>query len=171
MKDKCHMSDEEWKKKLDKVQFAVTRKKCTEKPFTGKYWDAKDQGVYRCVCCGQDLFASSAKFDSGCGWPSFCEPVDKERLEEAVDKTHNMNRTEVLCGECQAHLGHVFEDGPEPSGLRYCINSAALYLDKEAQDEPDQGDTQEIEPAGLAMPEDVDLADWIEPEDLDQTRD
>ena len=118
MKDKCHMSDEEWKKKLDKVQFAVTRKKCTEKPFTGKYWDAKDQGVYRCVCCGQDLFASSAKFDSGCGWPSFCEPVDKE-----------------------------------------------------AQDEPDQGDTQEIEPAGLAMPEDVDLADWIEPEDLDQTRD
>ena len=128
MKKKVEKSEEEWKDWLSDIQFLVTRRKHTEKPFTGQYWDHKSHGLYHCVCCGAELFQSSSKFDSGCGWPSFCEPIDKENLEEVVDTSYNMIRTEVICTQCDAHLGHVFTDGPAPKGIRYCINSASLYF-------------------------------------------
>lgn len=129
MDDKVVKTDAEWREALTPEQYHVLRHKGTERAFTGQYWDAHTPGVYRCAGCGQELFASEAKFDSGCGWPSFDRPKDEAHVEEHEDTTHGMTRTEVTCSRCGGHLGHVFPDGPMPTGLRYCINSAAIDLD------------------------------------------
>lgn len=130
MSDFKNKDDSYWKDKLTDEQFYVARQKGTERAFTGKYWDHKEKGVYKCICCGEPLFSSESKFDSGCGWPSFFVPLENEKIEEAVDNSHFMTRTEIMCNNCGAHLGHVFEDGPKPTGLRYCVNSTSINFEK-----------------------------------------
>jgi peptide-methionine (R)-S-oxide reductase len=130
MSGRVEKTEAQWREILTEEQFVVTRKKGTERAFTGAYWNTKDHGVFHCVCCGQPLFDSSAKFNSGTGWPSFWQPIDKDNVSLHSDNSWLMRRTEVLCSRCDAHLGHVFQDGPPPTGLRYCINSVALKLEK-----------------------------------------
>jgi peptide-methionine (R)-S-oxide reductase len=129
MSEKIKKTDEEWRRELTPEQYRVLREKGTERAFTGQYADTKDPGTYLCAACGQELFTSDTKFDSGCGWPSFYEPAKSEVIDEHDDHTFGMRRTEVTCSRCGGHLGHVFPDGPRPTGLRYCINSASLKLD------------------------------------------
>jgi peptide-methionine (R)-S-oxide reductase len=133
-------SDAEWRSKLSPEQYRILRQAGTEPPFTGALLNNKDAGMYRCAACGEPLFESETKFDSGSGWPSFTAPAGKDAVEERTDQSHGMTRTEVRCAKCEGHLGHVFPDGPGPEGLRYCINSASLEFDKKAEDRDQQAD-------------------------------
>ncbi|MFL5581665.1 MAG: peptide-methionine (R)-S-oxide reductase MsrB [Gemmatimonadaceae bacterium] len=127
-----HKSSDEWRRELTPEQYRIMFEKGTERAFTGAYWDSKEKGVYRCAACGQELFRSETKYDSGSGWPSFYQPAKPEAVATDEDRSHGMRRVEVHCSNCGAHLGHIFDDGPNPTGLRYCINSASLKLDKRA---------------------------------------
>lgn len=131
MSRKVEKSEEQWQEEMSPEQYHVCREKGTERAFTGAYWDTKDKGIYRCSACGEPLFSSETKYDSGSGWPSFWEPIQEGMVDEHEDLTLGMRRVEVVCSSCGSHLGHVFEDGPRPTGLRYCINSLSLDLDKE----------------------------------------
>jgi len=131
--DKIRKSDEEWRRSLTPEQYRILRQKGTERPFTGQYAETSTPGVYLCSACGLELFSSETKFNAGCGWPSFSDPLNKEHVAEIEDRSHGMVRTEVTCSRCGGHLGHVFPDGPQPSGLRYCINSASLHLNKKQE--------------------------------------
>jgi len=129
-KDRVEKTEEEWQQELTPDQIAVCRQKGTEPAFSGKYYNCKDSGTYVCSCCGNPLFSSETKFDSGSGWPSYFQPMDEDAIKTETDTSHGMKRVEVMCNACDAHLGHVFEDGPQPTGLRYCINSVSLDLEK-----------------------------------------
>ena len=132
MKNARELTEDEWKKKLSKEEYQVLREKGTERPFSGVYWNHKEKGTYRCAGCGVELFSSETKFESGCGWPSFYDALDKDKIEEKLDLSHGRRRIEVLCKNCGGHLGHVFDDGPrDKTGLRYCINSVSLHFEKD----------------------------------------
>jgi peptide-methionine (R)-S-oxide reductase len=131
MSEKVKKTDEEWKKELSSEEYTVLRQKATDRPFTGKLLENHEKGKYVCAGCGAELFSSDAKFDSGSGWPSFFAPVDKDKIEEKTDRSLLSKRTEILCEKCGGHLGHVFDDGPEPTGMRYCVNSASLHFEEE----------------------------------------
>lgn len=131
MVDKIKKTDAQWQEQLTPEEFEVCRRQATERAFTGRYWDTKTQGTYKCVCCGEPLFSSESKFDSGCGWPSFTAPMNDDMVEEQRDTSHGMIRVEIHCAKCDSHLGHVFDDGPQPTGLRYCVNSLSLHLDED----------------------------------------
>ena len=134
MPDKIEKTDEQWREHLSGEVYRIARKKGTEPAFTGEHWDTETEGVYECACCGQPLFSSGTKYKSGSGWPSFYEPIDPEHVSTETDSTLGMERIEALCSRCDAHLGHVFPDGPQPTGLRYCINSASLRLEEKGDE-------------------------------------